>query len=95
MEEKQPLEITTSEKIPSDPSDKHPLLVITSPATPTRATLHKHPSVKNNCLCSPTTHVGSFRCRHHRASHLSRHSNSFNSLADLPQKPSSDSTIGA
>ncbi|KAM7252255.1 hypothetical protein ACFE04_024138 [Oxalis oulophora] len=19
-----------------------------------------------NCLCSPTTHVGSFRCRHHR-----------------------------
>ncbi|KAM0998898.1 hypothetical protein FF1_005670 [Malus domestica] len=21
-----------------------------------------------NCLCSPTTHVGSFRCRHHRTS---------------------------
>lgn len=22
---------------------------------------------KNNCLCSPTTHAGSFRCRLHRA----------------------------
>ncbi|KAI3720348.1 hypothetical protein L6452_21264 [Arctium lappa] len=22
--------------------------------------------VKNNCLCSPTTHAGSFRCRLHR-----------------------------
>ncbi|KAK4278267.1 hypothetical protein QN277_016133 [Acacia crassicarpa] len=23
---------------------------------------------KWSCLCSPTTHAGSFRCRHHRAS---------------------------
>ncbi|RDX83145.1 hypothetical protein CR513_35967, partial [Mucuna pruriens] len=23
-----------------------------------------------NCLCSPTTHVGSFRCRHHRSSEM-------------------------
>nr|GEW71683.1 tubulin glycylase [Tanacetum cinerariifolium] len=22
---------------------------------------------KNNCLCSPTTHAGSFRCRLHRS----------------------------
>ncbi|GFP92636.1 hypothetical protein PHJA_001407800 [Phtheirospermum japonicum] len=29
--------------------------------------LRKASSVKrNNCLCSPTTHAGSFRCRHHR-----------------------------
>ncbi|OMO60259.1 hypothetical protein CCACVL1_24301 [Corchorus capsularis] len=26
----------------------------------------------NNCLCSPTTHVGSFRCRLHRAPSLQR-----------------------
>ncbi|EOY11944.1 hypothetical protein QUC31_001570 [Theobroma cacao] len=25
-----------------------------------------------NCLCSPTTHAGSFRCRHHRASGMRR-----------------------
>ncbi|CAN6559079.1 unnamed protein product [Malus baccata var. baccata] len=23
-----------------------------------------------NCLCSPTTHAGSFRCRHHRTSSI-------------------------
>ncbi|KAG8383236.1 hypothetical protein BUALT_Bualt05G0163400 [Buddleja alternifolia] len=27
---------------------------------------------KYNCLCSPTTHVGSFRCRLHRAPSLQR-----------------------
>ncbi|KAM1518206.1 hypothetical protein ACFX13_021595 [Malus domestica] len=27
---------------------------------------------KNNCLCSPTTHEGSFRCRLHRAPSLQR-----------------------
>ncbi|XP_030496299.2 uncharacterized protein LOC115712189 [Cannabis sativa] len=27
---------------------------------------------KNNCLCSPTTHAGSFRCRLHRAPSLQR-----------------------
>ncbi|KAF8099104.1 hypothetical protein N665_0251s0029 [Sinapis alba] len=25
---------------------------------------------RQNCLCSPTTHAGSFRCRHHRADSL-------------------------
>ncbi|KAM5582724.1 hypothetical protein ABKV19_002918 [Rosa sericea] len=35
-------------------------------ATPTSA---KPQSARwKNCLCSPTTHVGSFRCRHHRTS---------------------------
>ncbi|KAJ0102325.1 hypothetical protein Patl1_03798 [Pistacia atlantica] len=29
-------------------------------------------SSSTRCLCSPTTHVGSFRCRHHRASGMSR-----------------------
>ncbi|KAK2983326.1 hypothetical protein RJ640_016064 [Escallonia rubra] len=27
---------------------------------------------KNNCLCSPTTHPGSFRCRLHRTPSLQR-----------------------
>ncbi|GFP97508.1 hypothetical protein PHJA_001894900 [Phtheirospermum japonicum] len=27
---------------------------------------------KSNCLCSPTTHVGSFRCRLHRGPSLQR-----------------------
>ncbi|VVA94427.1 unnamed protein product [Arabis nemorensis] len=27
---------------------------------------------KNNCLCSPTTHPGSFRCRIHRSLSLQR-----------------------
>lgn len=27
---------------------------------------------KNNCLCSPTTHAGSFRCRLHRTPSLLR-----------------------
>lgn len=27
---------------------------------------------KTNCLCSPTTHAGSFRCRLHRAPSLQR-----------------------
>ncbi|KMT12998.1 hypothetical protein BVRB_4g090740 [Beta vulgaris subsp. vulgaris] len=33
-----------------------------SPTSP----LKKSSSTRTNCLCSPTTHVGSFRCRLHR-----------------------------
>ncbi|KAJ9169465.1 hypothetical protein P3X46_017660 [Hevea brasiliensis] len=29
-------------------------------------------ATKNNCLCSPTSHAGSFRCRLHRAPNLQR-----------------------
>ncbi|KAF1001562.1 hypothetical protein AG4045_002718 [Apium graveolens] len=43
----------------------------TSPVT-------KAAGVKYNCLCSPTTHAGSFRCRHHRNS-MSRSSKSVGS----------------
>ncbi|KAK8482945.1 hypothetical protein V6N13_090417 [Hibiscus sabdariffa] len=43
-------------------------------AAPTSASgLGRQPSVtKTNCLCSPTTHPGSFRCRLHRAPSLRR-----------------------
>ncbi|KAL5100623.1 hypothetical protein RYX36_004950 [Vicia faba] len=35
--------------------------------------LLRQPSMnKNNCLCSPTTHAGSFRCRLHRTPNLIR-----------------------
>lgn len=43
---------------------------------------------KMNCLCSPTTHVGSFRCRYHRNSGLARSSMSVGSkLNELADKP--------
>jgi len=35
--------------------------------------LQRQPSMtKTNCLCSPTTHAGSFRCRLHRTPSLQR-----------------------
>nr|XP_016465121.1 PREDICTED: uncharacterized protein LOC107787995 [Nicotiana tabacum] len=41
-------------------------------------------SAKYNCLCSPTTHAGSFRCRYHRTSSLTRNSISVGSkLSEL------------
>ncbi|MCD9639055.1 hypothetical protein HAX54_023335 [Datura stramonium] len=41
-------------------------------------------SAKYNCLCSPTTHAGSFRCRYHRTSSLTRNSMSVGSkLSEL------------
>nr|AAD02552.1 PGPS/D10 [Petunia x hybrida] len=41
-------------------------------------------STKYNCLCSPTTHAGSFRCRYHRSSSLTRNSMSVGSkLSEL------------
>ncbi|KAF5781308.1 hypothetical protein HanRHA438_Chr11g0494991 [Helianthus annuus] len=45
-----------------------------------------HTDSKPNCLCSPTTHVGSFRCRYHRASSLANHGGSFNHLPNFDTK---------
>ncbi|KAI3497663.1 hypothetical protein L1887_33121 [Cichorium endivia] len=36
---------------------------------------------KNNCLCSPTTHAGSFRCRLHRSPSGIQRTKSINSDA--------------
>ncbi|KAL0444913.1 UNVERIFIED_CONTAM: hypothetical protein Slati_2214000 [Sesamum latifolium] len=41
----------------------------TTSSIPLSPGLKKTIVLKNNCLCSPTTHVGSFRCRYHRSSH--------------------------
>ncbi|KAJ8773603.1 hypothetical protein K2173_005849 [Erythroxylum novogranatense] len=46
---------------------------VTSPLGTGLPTLTRQPSAtKNTCLCSPTNHVGSFRCRLHRAPNLQR-----------------------
>lgn len=46
-------------------------------------------STRGNCLCSPTTHVGSFRCRHHRTQSQTRlaSSTSLSNLSELSSKP--------
>ncbi|CAK9170213.1 unnamed protein product, partial [Ilex paraguariensis] len=49
--------------------------------------LTKTTSVRYNCLCSPTTHAGSFRCRYHRSASLTRSSISVGSkLSELAGK---------
>ncbi|XP_022143490.1 uncharacterized protein LOC111013367 [Momordica charantia] len=48
--------------------------------------MSKSPSTKSNCLCSPTTHIGSFRCRRHRSTAISRGGSVGSNLSDLAQK---------
>ncbi|KAK1353803.1 hypothetical protein POM88_052168 [Heracleum sosnowskyi] len=57
-------------------------------ASPTQPRGEEKPaSMKANCLCSPTNHPGSFRCRIHRNT-LTRNSNSLGSkLSELANKP--------
>ena len=43
-------------------------------SVPTTPALEKAKSLRSNCLCSPTTHAGSFRCRNHRNANLPRSS---------------------
>ncbi|KAK7301890.1 hypothetical protein RJT34_12767 [Clitoria ternatea] len=62
----------------------HMLVSPTSQGAP-----RKTPNGRVNCLCSPTTHVGSFRCRHHRASGGIRRGGSVGSnLSELASKAS-------
>ncbi|KAK4344194.1 hypothetical protein RND71_037288 [Anisodus tanguticus] len=57
-------------------------MLSSTPSSPT--TLRKTSSAKYSCLCSPTTHEGSFRCRYHRNSGLTRTSLSVGSkLSEL------------
>ncbi|GAA0155009.1 hypothetical protein LIER_12836 [Lithospermum erythrorhizon] len=51
---------------------------------------------KFNCLCAPTTHPGSFRCRYHRNNKpgLARNSMSVGlKLAELARKPTQGSVM--
>ncbi|CAK9321722.1 unnamed protein product [Citrullus colocynthis] len=58
--------------------------MLMSPTALSRMT--KSPSIKLNCLCSPTTHIGSFRCRRHRSTAISRGGSVGSNLSDLAQK---------
>lgn len=68
---------------PTPSSEK---LMISIPEAQRGRCLMKQMSQKGNCLCSPTTHPGSFRCRMHRStSHIG--STSFGSgLSELADK---------
>ncbi|KAL0004339.1 hypothetical protein SO802_011900 [Lithocarpus litseifolius] len=60
--------------------------------------LARQPSgAKSNCLCSPTTHAGSFRCRLHRTPGLqrTRSMDSNNSLRDSTAKPNTTTADSA
>ncbi|KAL5548721.1 hypothetical protein UlMin_003952 [Ulmus minor] len=61
--------------------------LLVSPTTRV-AVMAKSPSTRWNCLCSPTTHVGSFRCRHHRNSGMYRGGSVGSNLSELGRKSS-------
>lgn len=66
-------------------NENNPQYPSSTPSTPVG--LRKTASIKHDCLCSPTTHAGSFRCRYHR-NNLPRSSRSVGSkLSELGSKP--------
>ncbi|XP_043689677.1 uncharacterized protein LOC122640527 [Telopea speciosissima] len=84
-EEKRRIPKILAPKINLDEMKKTSPLVVVTPTG--RGRLQRQSSVKLNCLCSPTTHVGSFRCRHHRTSSLSHSGGSVGSnLSELAAK---------
>lgn len=66
-----------------DDLKKHPHLLVSPSLKETKA---KQSARWKNCLCSPTTHVGSFRCRHHRNSSLHRGGSVGSKLSELAHK---------
>jgi len=67
--------------------------MLVSPTSSSQTLTRKRSPGRMNCLCSPTTHVGSFRCRHHRSSQMRRGKSVGSNLAELGSKagPISDS----
>ncbi|KAG7024984.1 hypothetical protein SDJN02_13804, partial [Cucurbita argyrosperma subsp. argyrosperma] len=56
-------------------------------SSPSRSLAPKAPSsAKASCLCSPTTHIGSFRCRHHRHTGMLRGRSVGSNLSELAHK---------
>lgn len=53
--------------------------------------LKKSSSTRINCLCSPTTHIGSFRCRLHRNGNKSGFRRGYSVGADLSEMDKSNS----
>ncbi|XP_022727033.1 uncharacterized protein LOC111282975 [Durio zibethinus] len=86
------VEIPSETEIISGGLESHP-----APASGQGASgLSRQPSVtKTSCLCSPTTHAGSFRCRLHRAPSLQRSKSIDSQSASLrhsTSKPNSATT---
>ncbi|KAK0575093.1 hypothetical protein LWI29_033895 [Acer saccharum] len=50
----------------------HEISTVVGVVSPTSGLTRQPSGSKSNCLCSPTTHAGSFRCRLHRAPSLQR-----------------------
>ncbi|XAR55234.1 hypothetical protein NMG60_11035252 [Bertholletia excelsa] len=91
---KKKIEVSLNTEDFRNPTSSSPTSLL--PTSPTALT--KAPSLKHNCLCSPTNHAGSFRCRYHRNPGLTRASGSIGSklselgsvtskLSDLDSKP--------
>ena len=60
-----------------------------------QATTRKTTNGKLNCLCSPTTHAGSFRCRHHRATGMPRGRSVGSNLSELAKAGSISDSLHA
>ncbi|RDY07302.1 E3 ubiquitin-protein ligase, partial [Mucuna pruriens] len=52
------------------------------------ASMRKSSTERWNCLCSPTTHAGSFRCRRHRATGMTHASSIGSNLSSMTSKHS-------
>ncbi|KAA8524899.1 hypothetical protein F0562_011323 [Nyssa sinensis] len=92
---------------PSSPKPQKPKIIVSNiniemknstliSSTPSSPTLRKASSVKYNCLCAPTTHAGSFRCRYHRNTGLTRSSASVGSkLSELAGDSKLELAVGS
>ncbi|PON86349.1 hypothetical protein TorRG33x02_179150 [Trema orientale] len=65
---------------------KHTHILVVSPRRVQAPAVTKSSSTRWNCLCSPTTHAGSFRCRHHRSSGMNRGGSVGSNLSELARK---------
>ncbi|KAJ8754923.1 hypothetical protein K2173_015435 [Erythroxylum novogranatense] len=72
-----------------DTEKKRPNSTNTSP----KSQSNKPSGVRWNCLCSPTTHAGSFRCRLHRGHGMTRGGSVGSNLSELALKSSSISDL--
>ena len=70
-----------------DDLKKHTHILVVSPrGVQAPISVTKSSSTRWNCLCSPTTHAGSFRCRHHRSSGMQRGGSVGSNLSELARK---------
>ncbi|CAL9111911.1 unnamed protein product [Musa textilis] len=81
-----PSQNTRRERSPEDAKNAAALAIGSPRRGDSRPMLTKQASQRTSCLCSPTTHAGSFRCRLHRNS-LHHSSGSVGSgLSELAEK---------